>query len=71
MRIIKKVAGARGNLSFLIKIAVLFPKLLANGFLEDKGLNFIVMPRYDLDLERLFIANKRRFKLETTITIGL
>jgi len=35
-------------------IANWYPKLLANGHLEDKSLNFIVMPKYDIDLERLF-----------------
>jgi serine/threonine protein kinase len=39
--------------------------------LEEKNLNYIVMPRYDLDLERLFIQLKRKFKLETVISIGL
>jgi len=29
------------------------------------------MPKYDLDLERLFVQQKRKFKLETVITIGL
>eukprot|EP00347_Sterkiella_histriomuscorum_P024208 403331935 len=62
MKVIKKLAGVRANL---------FPKLLVNGFLEDKKLNYIVMPKYDLDLERLFIQNKRKFKLETIVTIGL
>ena len=52
-------------------IANLFAKLLANGRLEDKGLNYIVMPRYDIDLERLFVQYKRRFKLESVITLGL
>ena len=49
----------------------MFPKLLANGYLDEKNLNFIVMPKYDLDLERLFIEKRRKFKLETIITIGL
>jgi serine/threonine protein kinase len=44
---------------------------LANGQLEDKKLNFIVMPRYDIDLERLFTQYKKKFKLETVISIGL
>ena len=35
-------------------VANLYPKLLANGKLEDKELNFIVMPKYDIDIERLF-----------------
>jgi len=51
--------------------ANLFPKLLANGHLEDKLLNYIVMPRYDIDLERLFQIYKRKFKLETVVTIGI
>ena len=29
------------------------------------------MPRYDVDLERLFVQYKRRFKLETVITLGI
>lgn len=44
---------------------------MANGKLEDKELNFIVMPKYDLDLERLFQMQRRRFKLETVITVGI
>jgi hypothetical protein len=39
---------------FVFFIANLYPKLLANGKLEDKELNFIVMPKYDIDIERLF-----------------
>jgi serine/threonine protein kinase len=57
--------------SYIIYIAILFPKLLTNGYLEDKKLNFIVMNKYDIDLERLFVNYKRKFKLETIITIGL
>jgi len=45
--------------------------LLSNGHLEDKLLNFIIMPRYDIDLERLFQFYKRKFKLETIVTIGI
>lgn len=58
-------------LNYNILIANLYPKLLANGKLEDKELNFIVMPKYDLDLERLFQMQRRRFKLETVITVGI
>ena len=29
------------------------------------------MPKYDIDLDRLFVLQKRKFKLETIITIGL
>ena len=29
------------------------------------------MPRYDVDLEKLFQNSKRKFKLETVVTIGL
>jgi len=40
---------------FIYKCIVqFFPKLLASGFLEDKGLRYIVMPKYDIDLEKLF-----------------
>ncbi len=28
--------------------------MLASGFLEEKNLNFIVMPKYDIDLEKLY-----------------
>ncbi len=28
------------------------------------------MPKYDIDLERLFMINKRKFKLETVIGMG-
>ena len=52
-------------------IALLFPRLLACGFLEDKNLNYIVMPKFDIDLEKLFFSYKRQFKLDTVITIGL
>lgn len=45
--------------------------MLANGYLEDKHLNYIVMPKYDIDLERLFVLHRRKFKLETVITLGL
>ncbi len=61
LRCLKKVAGARAS----------FPKLLASGRLEEQPLNFIVMPKYDIDVERLFQANKRNFRLETVITLGL
>jgi hypothetical protein len=37
-------------------IANQFPKLLANGYLDERQLNYIVMPKYDIDLERLFIS---------------
>eukprot|EP00347_Sterkiella_histriomuscorum_P016337 403353577 len=62
MKTIKKIAGSKAGL---------FPKLLANGYLEDKNLNYIVMPKYDIDLERLFMINKKKFKLETVIVMGL
>lgn len=52
-------------------IANLFPKLLAHGYLEDKSLNYLVMPKFDLDLERLFVLHKKKLKLETVVTIGL
>lgn len=55
----------------LYVLASIFPKLLSNGHLEDKQLNYIVMPRYDIDLERLFQLYKRKFKLETVVTIGI
>ena len=58
-------------LGYLLFVASLFPKLLANGSQEDKKLNFIVMPKYDVDIDRLFIMRKKKFKLETIITIGL
>ncbi|CDW90421.1 protein kinase domain containing protein [Stylonychia lemnae] len=45
--------------------------LRVNGYLSDKKLNYIIMPKYDLDLERLFVQYKRKFKMETVITIGL
>lgn len=54
-----------------IYIANLYSKLLANGHLDDKGLNFIVMPKYDMDLERLFQIQRRKFKMETIITVGI
>jgi hypothetical protein len=44
---------------------------LASGFLEDKNLNFIVMPKYDIDLEKLYYQYKKRFKMDTIINIGL
>lgn len=73
MRTIKRVAGTRCKwfLDIEYNTANLFPKLLANGHLEDKFLNYIVMPRYDIDLERLFQIYKRKFKLETVVTIGI
>lgn len=83
MKVIKKLGGVRGKYrsSSLLKftcdnntnilLAALFPKLLVNGYLDDKKLNFIVMPKYDIDLERLFVNYKRKFKLETIVTIGL
>jgi hypothetical protein len=45
MKNIKKIAGSR---------ATYFPKLLANGNLEGRNLNYIVMPKYDIDLEKMF-----------------
>ena len=48
----------------------MFPKLLANGFLEERKLNYIVMPKYEIDLEKMFNNFKRKFKLETIITLG-
>lgn len=48
-----------------------FPKMLVNGYLEEKNLNFIVMPKYDIDLDKLYLQSKRRFKMETIINIGL
>lgn len=35
-------------------LAGFFPKMLANGFLEVKNLNYIVMPKYDIDLDKLY-----------------
>jgi serine/threonine protein kinase len=49
----------------------MFPKLLAHGYLEDKNLNYLVMPKFDIDLERLFMMHKRKFKLETVVVLGL
>ena len=55
------MAGARAS----------FPKLLASGHLKEQPLNFIVMPKYDIDVERLFQAKKRKFRLETMLSCGL
>ena len=44
--------------------------MLAQGFLEEKNLNYFVMPKYDIDLEKLFYSYKKWFKLETIITLG-
>lgn len=49
----------------------MFPKLLTYGYLEDKHLNYLVIPKYDIDLERLFVMHKKKFKLETVVTMGL
>lgn len=55
LKTIKKVAGVWSNTIFSkYNIGTYFPKMLASGYLEDKNLNFIVMPKYDLDLEKLF-----------------
>ena len=55
----------------ILYIAVFFPKLLASGPFEEYSLNYIVMPKYDIDLEKIFVNTKRKFKLETVVTIGL
>lgn len=28
------------------------------------------MPKYEMDLERMFLSHKKKFKLETIITLG-
>lgn len=38
-----------------------YPKLLTQGYLEDKKLNYMVMTKYDIDLEFLFSAYYRKF----------
>lgn len=48
----------------------MFPKMLTHGFLEDRQLNYIVMPKYETDLEKMFNNYKRKFKMETIINLG-
>jgi len=55
----------------VVTLGILFPRLLSNGFLEDKQLHYFVMPKYDIDLEALFVQHKRKFSLQTVLTIGL
>lgn len=56
---------------YIFHIAIFFPKLLSSGQLEEKNLNFIVMQKFDIDLERIFLQHKKKFKLDTIVTIGL
>lgn len=48
-----------------------FPRLLSHGYLEDKLLNYLVITKFDIDLESLFTLNKKRFNLSTILTIGI
>lgn len=48
-----------------------FPRLLTYGFLENKKLNYMVLTKYDADLELMFNAYNRKFRLSTVINIGL
>ena len=71
MKILKKIIGSKGNLLIYNVIVLYFPKLLTNGYLEEKKLNFIVMPKYDIDLEKMFFQYKRQFKMDTIINIAI
>ncbi len=48
-----------------------FPRLLTHGYLEDKLLNYLVITKFDIDLESLYSMNKKRFHLSTILTIGV
>jgi serine/threonine protein kinase len=45
--------------------------MLADGRLPERHLNYIVMPKYDMDVERLFQRKGKKFKLDTVVTLGL
>ena len=49
----------------------MFPRLLADGIMNEKKLKYVVIPKYDIDLEHLFVARKRKFQLSTIINMGL
>jgi hypothetical protein len=49
----------------------MFPRLLADGIMADKNLKYVVIPKYDIDLEHLFASRKRKFQLSTIINMGL
>lgn len=63
-------------------LVALFPKLLASGKitadmiehmsikLPKDGISFVVMPRYDLDLETALMNHKRKLRLDQVVAIG-
>ena len=48
-----------------------FPRLLSYGYLEDRHMNYLVMTKLDADLEYMFQQSRRRFSLQTVVTIGM
>jgi serine/threonine protein kinase len=48
-----------------------FPKLLSNGFQEEMKMEYLVLDKFDIDLENLFIKLNRKLKKHTIINIGI
>ena len=48
-----------------------FPRLLTHGQIEEKGLNYMIITKFDADIEYMFTQAKRKFSLQTIITIGI
>ena len=73
LRDIKRRMITKGNSAFIIDLYVLvgFPRLLTSWSLEDRSINYMVLTKYDVDLELMFRAQYRSFKLQTVINIGL
>lgn len=44
---------------------------MTHGYLEEKSMNYMIITKFDADLEYLFSQYRRRFSLQTIVTIGV
>jgi serine/threonine protein kinase len=71
MKVIKRLHNSKGIALYYIIYHLGFPRLLTHGYLEDKSMNYMIITKFDADLEYMFTQHKREFSLQTIITIGV
>lgn len=56
LKVIKRLQSSKGksprNVSLIWSVG--FPRLLTHGYLEDKQMNYMVITKFDADLEYIF-----------------
>ncbi|CDW82169.1 protein kinase-like protein [Stylonychia lemnae] len=52
-------------------VSIGFPRLLTHGLLEEHQLSYMVITKFDCDLELMFTYYKRKFPLQTILLVGM